>query len=100
MARTKPYDVTRYLDSDEMIEAYLAEAFEQGDAGGIAAAIGNVAKARSMSTLAEQTGLSREALYRSLSAEGNPAFSTIVKVMDALGMQLSVRSKKPGADAA
>ena len=100
MARTKPCDAARYLDSEEMIEAYLADAFEEGDASGIAAAIGNVARVRSMSALAEQAGLSREALYRSLSAEGNPAFSTIVKVMDALGMQLSVRSKKRSVDAA
>ena len=62
MAKTRPHDVIRYPDSGEMIEAYLAEAFENGDASGVVAAIGSVAKARSIGTLAEWTNLPRESL--------------------------------------
>ena len=100
MATAKPYDAARYLDSEEIIEAYLADAFEEGDAGGIVAALGNMAKARGMTALAMQMGLSRESLYRSLSGEGNPAFATIVKILDALDMELSVRAKRRIVDAA
>ena len=100
MAKAKPYDAARYLDSEEIIEAYLADAFEEGDAGVIVAALGNMAKARGMTALAAQMGLSRESLYRSLSGEGNPAFATIVKILDALDMELSVRAKRRIVDAA
>ena len=93
MAKTTAFDASEYLDNDETIQAFIAEAFETGDAKVIASSLGDVAKARGMSELARQTGLSRESLYKSLSADGNPAFSTILNVMKALGLNLEPHPK-------
>ncbi|MCL2829971.1 MAG: putative addiction module antidote protein [Betaproteobacteria bacterium] len=82
------FDAARYLDSEEMIAAYLASIMEDDDPALLAAALGDVARARGMTQLARDTGLAREALYRSLSANGNPSFSTVNKVMRALGLKL------------
>ena len=79
------YDIADYLDSDEMVAAYLDLAFESGDLSRIAAALGNVARARGMTKIAKSTGLSREQLYKTLSAEGKPELSTVLKVMAAFG---------------
>ncbi|WP_029043227.1 MULTISPECIES: addiction module antidote protein [Cupriavidus] len=87
---TRPWDSAEHLKTDEDMVAYfeacLAEAGD--DPSFIAHALGVIAKARGMSKLARDTGLSRENLYRSLSGEGNPEFSTIWKVMRALGIRL------------
>lgn len=88
MAKATPFDAADYLDSPEMIAAYLTEAFESDDAAVIAMAIGAVARARGMSAIAEQAGLSRENLYRSLGGEAKPEFGTVIKVLHALGMNL------------
>ncbi len=88
MAKAKPFDAADYLDSPEMIAAYLTEAFESDDPAAIAMAIGAVARARGMSAVAEQAGLSRENLYRSLGGEAKPEFGTVIKVLHALGMSL------------
>ena len=88
MLNAKPFDAADYLDSPEMIAAYLTEAFESDDPAAIAMAIGAVARARGMSAVAEQTGLSRENLYRSLGGEAKPEFATILKVLHALGIAL------------
>ena len=88
MLKAKPFDAADYLDSPEMIAAYLTEAFESDDPAAIAMAIGAVARARGMSAVAEQTGLSRENLYRSLGGEAKPEFATILKVLHALGIAL------------
>jgi probable addiction module antidote protein len=85
---TRPFDPAAYLDSPEAIFAYLEGAFADGDAGEIADALGVVARARGMSQLADDTGLTRQALYKALSRDGNPAFATVLKVMRALGFQL------------
>ena len=98
VTKTHAYDTAKYLDDEKTIAAYLAEAFEDADPQLIAVAIGNVAKARSMSDIAQKAGVSRESLYRSLSAGGNPSFSTILKVMDALGMRLDVKVKHREAE--
>lgn len=66
---------------------------EEGDPALIAAALGDIARARGMTQVARDTGLAREALYRSLSGQGNPEFATILKVIDALGLRLQVSSK-------
>lgn len=79
------YDIADYLDNEEMLAAYLDLAFESGDISRIAVALGNVARAKGMSKIAKATGLSREQLYKSLSAEGRPELSTVLKVMAALG---------------
>jgi len=83
--KTKKYDVANYLDSDEMIAVYLDAAFESGDLSRIAEALGDVARARGMSKIAKATGLAREQLYKTLSAEGKPELSTVLKVMAAFG---------------
>ncbi len=83
--KTRKYDVARYLGSDEMIAVYLDAAFESGDTSRIAEALGDVARARGMTKIAKATGLAREQLYRTLSAEGKPELSTVLKVMAAFG---------------
>jgi probable addiction module antidote protein len=83
--KSKKYDVASYLDSDEMIAVYLDAAFESGDLSRIAEALGDVARARGMTKIAKATGLAREQLYKTLSAEGKPELSTVLKVMAAFG---------------
>ncbi len=86
---TRAYDSARYLETEEGVAAYLADAFEEGDPKGIAHALGVVARARGMTDLARRTGITRESLYRALNEGGNPEFATVVKVMDALGLRLT-----------
>jgi probable addiction module antidote protein len=74
--------------------AYLEAALEENDPGLIAAALGDIARAKGMTQIAKKTGLGRESLYKALSAEGNPEFSTVLKVIAALGLQLHARSGK------
>lgn len=83
--KTKKYDVADYLDGDDMIAVYLDAAFESGDTSRIAEALGDVARARGMTKIAKATGLAREQLYKTLSAEGRPELSTVLKVMTAFG---------------
>jgi probable addiction module antidote protein len=85
---TRPFDAAEYLDSPEGIEEYLIAAFETEDPAEIADALGVVAKAKGMSQLAQETGISRGALYKALRPEGNPEFATIVGVVHALGFRL------------
>jgi probable addiction module antidote protein len=91
--KTTRWDVLDYLKTDEDCRQYIEACFEEAgdDPTFIAKAIGDVARAKGMMQIAQETGLARESLYRSLSAEGNPSFSTIVKVLRALGMQLTAR---------
>ncbi len=83
------FDSAQVLDTPEAIEEYLIDAFESEDAAVITHALGVVARARGMSQLADETGLSRQALYKALNSEGNPEFATIMKVANALGFRLS-----------
>jgi probable addiction module antidote protein len=83
-----PWDASEHLDSPEMISAYLEAALEDGDTALFSRALGNVARSIGMTQIARDTGLSREALYRALSGEGNPEFATVVKVMNAFGLRL------------
>jgi len=85
---TRPFDPADYLDSEEAVIAYLNEAFATGDAAFVADALGIVSRARGMAGVAERAGVSRESLYRSLSADGNPQLGTALKVMQALGLRL------------
>lgn len=82
------FDIAEHLDSEETIAAYIAALFEEGDAKAIAAGLGDVARAKGMSQVARDAGVSRESLYKALSGDRNPEFSTIIKVMRALGMKL------------
>ena len=86
--KTYTWDAAEHLDTAEAIVAYLDAAFEDGDPKLITAVIGDVARARGMTELSRETGLSRESLYRGLSEDGNPAFSTVVKVLHAFGIRL------------
>ena len=89
------FDASKYLKDDEMIRAYLAQAFEAGDPVEIQAALGDVAKARGMSVLARDSGIKREALYRALSDRGNAEFATIMKVVTAMGLHLTLAVPEP-----
>ncbi|WP_069306176.1 addiction module antidote protein [Methylobrevis pamukkalensis] len=83
------FDPAEVLTSDEVIAAFMTEAFTSEDAGYIAHALGVVARARGMAQIANETGLSREQLYRSFSADGNPTLKTTIAVMKALGIELT-----------
>uniref|UniRef100_Q07IW4 Putative transcriptional regulator n=1 Tax=Rhodopseudomonas palustris (strain BisA53) TaxID=316055 RepID=Q07IW4_RHOP5 len=93
MARTTAFDAADYLDSPEMIAAYLTEAFETEDPALITKAIGAVARAKGMTGIAEQAGLSRENLYRALGGDAKPEFATVLKVLHALGISLVAQTK-------
>ena len=90
--KTGRWDSARYLETEEDRAAYLDACMEEAgdDAGFIAHALGVVARSRSMSQLARDTGLTREGLYKALSEDGNPSFSTVLKVVDALGYRFSL----------
>jgi len=85
---TRPFDPAEYLDGPDAVAAYLTEAFETGDPAFITDAIGVVARAVGMSRIAKAAGVSRESLYRSLSADGHPEFATVMKVLAALGVEI------------
>jgi probable addiction module antidote protein len=89
---TLPYDSAEFLDSPEAVAAYLEEAFETADAAFIARALGIAARARGMTDIAREAGLSRESLYRALGENGNPEFATVLKVAKALGLKLGVKT--------
>jgi probable addiction module antidote protein len=86
------YDVVNHLRSPEEMAAYLDAWFDEfpHDVSGIARAVGDIARAKGMTQVAKDAGLSRESLYRALSEEGNPSLSTILKVLGAVGLKLSV----------
>ncbi len=86
--KTTSWNVAEHLKTKEEREAYLNAAFEDGDASVIAAALGDIAKAEGMSKVAKRTGLGRESLYKALSPDGNPALSTILKVIRAFEFNL------------
>ena len=96
MAKTKtlPWDPAEYLNSEEEMTAYLEAALEEGEPTLVAAALGDIARARGMTQLARDTGLGRESLYKALSPTGNPEFSTIMKVVQALGFKLHASPTK------
>jgi probable addiction module antidote protein len=88
--KTTPYDVASQLRTPEERAAYLDAWLEEApdDAVGIARALGDIARAKGMTAVAREAGLSRESLYRALSADGNPSFATVLKVAKALGVKL------------
>ncbi|QPN57446.1 putative addiction module antidote protein [Synechococcus sp. CBW1107] len=85
---TTRWDPADHLVSSEDQAAYLEAALEDGDPKVIAAALGDIARAKGMTQIARDAGLGRESLYKALSAGGNPEFGTILKVISALGLQL------------
>ncbi|MBX9864648.1 MAG: putative addiction module antidote protein [Hyphomicrobium sp.] len=94
MAKSRPFDASEYLENESEVAAYIAEAMLTQDVEHIAHAIGVAAKVRGMTQIAERTGLSRESLYRALSAGGSPKFDTIQRVLEALDLQLTVQPSK------
>lgn len=88
--KTVPYDVAQQLRSPEEMAAYLDAWLMDApdDAAGIARALGDIARAKGMTQVAKDAGLSRESLYRALGADGNPSFATVIKVVRALGVKL------------
>ncbi|MGO4686253.1 addiction module antidote protein [Hyphomicrobium sp. 2TAF46] len=95
--KTKPFDPANYLDSEATIAAYLEAAAEGGDAAHFASALGDVARARNMSAIARETGLTRQGLSKALAADGNPSLSTAMRVLSCLGLEISVRPSKTAA---
>jgi probable addiction module antidote protein len=88
--KTYRWDAAEFLDSNEAVAEYLTLSLDSNDIGEIAHALGTIARARGgIAELARQTGITREALHRALSENGNPEFATVLKVMHALGVKLS-----------
>jgi probable addiction module antidote protein len=85
---THEWDPAELLDSEARMALYLEAAFEASDAALVAAALGDIARAKGMTQIARDAGLGRESLYKALSADGNPSLGTILKVIAALGLQL------------
>lgn len=93
-SRARPWDAADHLESGEDVVAYLQAAFEDGDPALIAAALGDIARARGMTKVAADAGLRRGSLYKALSPNGNLEFVTVLKVMQALGLGLRVSAVK------
>ena len=87
------FDAADYLKTDEDIAAYLEASAEEGDHDAMARALGAVARARNVSQLARDTGMTREGIYKALSPDGNPAFATVVKVAWAMGFEVAFRPR-------
>ncbi|HCA57463.1 MAG TPA: putative addiction module antidote protein [Blastocatellia bacterium] len=92
--KTTPWDPAEHLNSENEMAAYLEAALEEGEPSLVAAALGDIARARGMTQLARDTGLGRESLYKALSPNGNPEFATIMKVVQALGLRFHASPDK------
>ncbi|MDR1453156.1 MAG: putative addiction module antidote protein [Candidatus Margulisbacteria bacterium] len=90
MVKFYDYDVADYIKTEKDIRLYIEAAFEDGDPGIIASALGDVARIRGMAKIAQKAGVNRESLYRSLSKTGVPNFKTITSVINSLGFKLAV----------
>lgn len=84
--KTIPFDAAQYLGTAEAQQELLKDAFESGEVSYIAVALGTIAKARGMTAVAREAGVTREALYRALSADGDPRLSTLLGVLKALSI--------------
>jgi probable addiction module antidote protein len=90
MAKTKTrrWDVAEHLETEKDMAAYLEAVLDEGDPALVAAALGDIARAKGMAQIARKSGLGRESLYKALSPDGNPEFATVLKVVRALGIRL------------
>lgn len=84
------FDIASHLENDEMIAEYLSQVFAEGDSDELIRALGYIAKAKGMASIADKSGLGRESLYKALSPGSKPRFDTIFKVINALGVRLHV----------
>jgi probable addiction module antidote protein len=96
--KTTPFDAADYLETEEDVAAYLTEALATGDTAVVALALGAITRARGMTRIARATGLSRESLYRALSADGNPEFATVLRILEAVGLRLTAEPAMKAAD--
>jgi probable addiction module antidote protein len=90
------YDAADYLRTEDDIAAYLEASAEDGDPAALVAALGAVARARNMSKLSRDAGMTREGLYKALSGNGNPSFATVARIAKALGFRLALQPTKEG----
>ena len=88
----KKFDVVDYLKTEKDIAAYLSAVLEDGDPALFVAAIGDIARAKGMTEIAKKSGVTRESLYRALKVEARPRFETVTRVVQALGMKLSIHA--------
>lgn len=93
VTQTRPFDPAGYLETEEDILYYLEAAMEGNDPKHIASALGDVARSRGMSEIARKAGVGRQALYNALSENGNPTLETLLGVLDALGLQLTIQKR-------
>jgi probable addiction module antidote protein len=95
MLKTTKWDLADHINTEEDVCGILEAALEENDTALLLAVIGDVARSKGMARIAKDVNLTRESLYRSLSVDGNPSFSTVAKVLDNLGFQLSIKQKIP-----
>ena len=93
MVETRPFDPASYLQTEDDILYYLEAAMEGNDPKHIASALGDVARSKGMSAIARKAGVGRQALYHALSENGNPTLETLLGVLSALGLQLTVQKR-------
>lgn len=94
ITKTIPFDAARYLGSPESQIELLSDALESGDAGYIANALGVIARARGMADVARDAGVTREALYKTLSLDGDPKLTTLLGVIKSLGFKLTAQAAR------
>ena len=93
LSKTTVWDMADHINTKEDVTAYLEAALEENDTALLFAVIGDIARSKGMAQIAKDLNLARESLYRSFAQDGNPSFNTVVKVLDNLGYQLSIREK-------
>jgi probable addiction module antidote protein len=93
--KTTVWDMAEHINTKEDVIGILEAALEENDTEFLFRVIGDIARSKGMAQIAKELNLARESLYRSLSQDGNPSFNTVVKVLDNLGFQLSIRQKIP-----
>lgn len=94
--KTRKFDVANYLDTEELREGYLEAVAEDGSQEELLSAINDIARARGMTKTAKEAGITREGLYKALSPDGNPAFSTVWNILHSIGYTLIPKSIKKG----
>ncbi len=98
MRKTRLWDASEHLETDEDMADYLEGALEEGDPGLIFAVLGDIARAKGMTKVARNAGLGRESRYKALSSDGNPEFATVLKVVQTLGLRLHAAPARGSAN--
>jgi len=92
MSKLTPFDISEYLESKEMIAEYLTQVLQEGNTDELLVAIGNIAKAKGMGQIAQDTGLGRESLYKAFQEGAKPRFETVLKVLSSFGVKLQANA--------